>query len=305
MFSRRHPYLFFLLMLCSLAAFTTVGTGLLVFWGTRDSDLLGFDDGGEKVGVIEITGVISDSRDIIGSLKRFREEDAIKAIVVRIDSPGGAVGPSQEIFREIGRTVDRKKVIASMGTVAASGGYYIAAAANGIVANPGTITGSIGVIMGYTDFQQILKKIGLIPVVFKSGEHKDMGSPVRDMSAEEKQILQGFVDKIHRQFVSDVAAGRSMAPEKVGELADGRIYTGEEARTLGLVDRLGNLNDAIEWAGRLGGIEGKVSAVFAREKKLTFLRYITESMAPELLGRMIHSIPAVGYLYRPSGQPAP
>ncbi len=305
MFSRRHPYLFFLLMLSAVVAFATLGLGLLVIWGTSDSDLIAFDRSGEKVGVIEITGFIAEAGDILGNLKRFREEESIKAIVVRIDSPGGAVGPAQEIFREIGRTVQSKKVIASMGTVAASGGYYVAAAADGIVANPGTITGSIGVIMGYTNFQQILKKIGLVPVVFKSGEYKDMGSPVRDMSDEEKKILQEFVAKIHRQFVEDVAAGRKLEPEKIGKLADGRIYTGEEAKALGLVDRLGNLNDSIEWAGRLAGIEGKVTAVYAREKKLTFIKYLMETAVNGLLGRVFSSLPSAAYLYQPTVAPPP
>ena len=191
---------------------------------------MGLDQNGERVAVIEVTGVITDAKETLAALKRFREDKSIKAIVVRIESPGGGVGPSQEIYREIRKTIKQKKVIASLGAVAASGGYYIAAGTEGIVANPGTITGSIGVIMGYTNFQQIFQKIGLVPVVFKSGQFKDMGSPVREMSEQEKKILQGFVDKIHHQFVKDVAEGRKMAVPKVGALADGRIFTGEEAR---------------------------------------------------------------------------
>ena len=300
MFSRRHPILFFVLIFTLIVGVTAVGITLLVVMATSDSDLMATNKNGEKVGVIEINGVISESKDVILNLKRFREDDSIKAIVIRIDSPGGGVGPSQEIFREIRETIKTKKVIASMGTIGASGGYYIAAGANGIIANPGTITGSIGVIIGYTNFQKIFQKIGLVPVVFKSGEYKDMGSPVREMTEKEQKIIQDFVNKIHHQFVRDVAEGRQMDQGKIGNLADGRIYTGEEAKKLGLIDRLGNLNDSIEWAGRLGGIKGKIVTVYAREKKFSFLKYITESAADELFNRLMNSAPTGGYLYYPS-----
>lgn len=299
MFSRRHPYLFFLLLFTTIVAVAAIGVSWLVAWGLGDTGIVGIDKDGEKVGVIEINGVITEAKDVIGILKTYREDDSIKAIVMRIDSPGGAVGPSQEIYREIRKTIKTKKVIASLGTVAASGGYYIASGTSGIIANPGTITGSIGVIMGYTDFQQILQKIGLVPIVFKSGEYKDMGSPVRNMTDQEKKILQGFVNKIHRQFVQDVAEGRKNDPGEIGKLADGRIYTGEEARELGLVDRLGNLNDSIEWAGRLGGIKGKIIAVYAREKKFTLLKYIADTTLNDLYNRLAHPMPSGGYLYRP------
>jgi len=300
MFSRRHPILFFILVFSSIAAAAVLGVALLFLFGSADSDLIGRGRDGEKIGVIEITGVLSEAKTINDSLKRFREDDEIKAIVIRIDSPGGGVGPSQEIFREIRKTVKTKKVVASLGAIAASGGYYVAAGTNGIVANPGTITGSIGVIMGYTNFQKILEKIGLVPVVIKSGQFKDMGSPVREMTGQEKKIIQDFVDKIHNQFIRDVAQGRKMDPKKIGELADGRIYTGEEAKALGLVDRLGNFNDSVEWAGRLAGVEGKVVPVYVRDKKFSLMKYVTESLSSEILNRMVHSTPTAGYLYDPS-----
>ncbi len=295
MFSRRHPYLFFLLtfsaiissfiVLMSLVFKTNVGTAEFAV--------------GDRVGVIEIVGVILDSKDIISNIKEFREDDAIKAIVLRIDTPGGGVGPSQEIYQEVRKTVKSKKVITSMGSVAASGGYYIASGTSGIIANPGTITGSIGVIMGYTNFQEIFKKIGLKAVVVKSGEYKDIGSPVREMSKEEEQILQDFVDKVHHQFVRDVSLGRNMDTEKMALLADGRIFTGEEAKSLGLIDRIGNLEDAIDWAGELGGIKGKVSTVYPKEKRLHFLEYLTDSSIRQLINEVLHSRIKGGYLYTP------
>lgn len=301
MFSRRHPYLFFMLVFSSIMAVAVIGITLIFVLGTRG---VGFDgvikSGGEKVGIIELTGAITESRDIIQNLKRFRENSSIKAIVIRIDSPGGAVGPSQEIFREIRKTVKSKKVIASMGAVAASGGYYVAAGTDGIMANPGTITGSIGVIMAYANFQELLHKIGLFPVVIKSGEYKDIGSPVRKMAKEERKILQDFSDQIHRQFIMDIAEGRGMDQARVKALADGRIFTGEEAKHLELVDRLGNLEDAVEWAGRMGGIKGKISTVYPPEKKFSLMKYLTGSSVKEVISQLINQSLYAGYLYSPS-----
>ncbi len=295
MFSRRHPFLFFILIFSSILAIVIIGTSLLFTLGSQNANF----DFGEKVGIIEIKGVISDSKDIIAHLKQFREDDSIKSIVLRIDSPGGGVGPSQEIFREVRKTIGQKKVITSMGTIAASGGYYVAAGTDGIVANPGTITGSIGVIMGFTNFEELIKKIGLVPIVIKSGKYKDTGSPVRQMTEDEEKILQNFVQRIHMQFVKAIAEGRKMDAEKVKSIADGRIFSGEEAKDLGLVDRLGNLDDAIEWAGRLGGIKGKISTVYAPEKKYSLLRYIIDLSLNTLLNRTIHRDFYGGYLFRP------
>lgn len=272
-----------------------LGITLLILIGTKSSDL----KFGEKVGIIEITGIITDSKSVIHNLKRFREDNSIKAIVLRIDSPGGGVGPAQEIFREIRKTVGVKKIVASMGAVAASGGYYIAAGTDGIVANPGTITGSIGVIIRFANFEDLLSKIGLTPVVVKSGEYKDTGSPVRKMTKEERKILQNFVNQIHKQFIIAVAEGRNMDQSKVEPLADGRIFTGEEAKNLGLIDRIGNLEDAVEWAGRMAGIEGKISAVYARKKKLPFLKYIIDSTLKDLVNNISNPHIWGGYLYHP------
>lgn len=295
MFSRRHPYLFFILIFSSITAAAMLGITLLILIGTKSSDL----KFGEKVGIIEITGIITDSKSVIHNLKRFREDNSIKAIVLRIDSPGGGVGPAQEIFREIRKTVGVKKIVASMGAVAASGGYYIAAGTDGIVANPGTITGSIGVIIRFANFEDLLSKIGLTPVVVKSGEYKDTGSPVRKMTKEERKILQNFVNQIHKQFIIAVAEGRNMDQSEVEPLADGRIFTGEEAKNLGLIDRIGNLEDAVEWAGRMAGIEGKISAVYARKKKLPFLKYIIDSTLKDLVNNISNPHIWGGYLYRP------
>ena len=287
MFSRRHPYLHFILIFSSICSVSAILISLIVLAGIKYSTQDNVTEAEEKVGVIEVTGYISDPQETIQDIRRYREDDSIKAIVLRIDSPGGGVGPSQEISREIQRTtLQDKKIIASLGAVAASGGYYIASAASGIVSNPGTITGSIGVIMGYTDIQGLLQKIGITPVVIKSGQYKDIGSPVRSMTDSEKNILQTFSDQVHRQFITAISEGRHLEYEKVAQIADGRILSGENAFELGLVDRLGNLEDAIAWAGEMGGITGKVSAVYAKDKKLTFIKRLAESSLHEILSQL-------------------
>jgi len=304
MFSRRHPYLFFILVFSSITAVSTVLLSILIFVGFKGMGIGSFMPSGEGVvGVIEVTGPIQDARNVIAELKRFREDETVKAVVIRIDSPGGAVGPSQEIYRETRKTLKKKKVVASMGSVAASGGYYIAAGAGKIVANPGTITGSIGVIMGFANYEELLKKIGLVPIVVKSGEYKDMGSPVRKMTVGERKILKDFAAKIHRQFIQDIVDGRGMDLVQVEALADGRIFTGEESKTLGLVDRLGNLEDAIEWAGRLGGITGEIETIYAREKKLTFLEYLLmNTHLKSFLDRFLYPGVHAEYLYKLSAR---
>ncbi len=282
MFSRRHPFLFFFLVLFSITAVFFAGMTALIFGGSVfikssvSSVVSSSSDG--NVGVVELTGVITSSKKIIEQIKTFKENSSIKAIVLRVNSPGGGVGPSQEIYREIVKTKKTKKIIASFGSVAASGGYYAACASDGIMADPGTITGSIGVIMEYANFQEIMKKIGLAPIVIKSGKFKDIGSPVRPIKEEEKKILQGVADEIHLQFIKDVAKGRGIKQDKIAKIADGRIYTGEKAMEIGLVDKLGNLDDAIDWAGKIGGVKGKIKAVYPEKDRISSLKKLFESL---------------------------
>ena len=224
--------------------------------------------GGERVAVVRIEGVIVDSRDAIEELRKFREHPGVKAIVLRIDSPGGGVVASQEIYSEVlkTRTDGKVKVVASMGNLAASGGYYIAAATDKIVANPGTLTGSIGVIMELANVRGLMEKVGVQSVVIKSGKHKDLASPFRTMSAEDRALLQGVLDDVHDQFIQAVAAGRAMKVNQVRDLADGRVFTGRQARTARLVDELGDLQDAIKLAGKMGGIAGEPRVVETRKR---------------------------------------
>jgi len=241
---------------------------------------------GEKVGVLEVKGVIANVQPTIEELAKFRKDGSVKAVVVRIESPGGGVSPSQELYQEIRRTVREKPVVVSMGSVAASGGYYIACAAQKIYANPGTITGSIGVILQFTNFEELLKKIGFRMEVVKSGPYKDVGNPGREMTAEEKAYLQEMVDNVHQQFVRDVARGRRMKVEKVREVADGRIFTGEQAMELGLVDELGNLKDAINAAAKMAAIEGEPRIVYPEKEKKSVFDYLFDRITEKLANNL-------------------
>lgn len=226
----------------------------------------------DRVALIRVEGIILDSRETIEQLKRYGEDNSVKAIVLRVDSPGGGVVPSQEIYEEVKKIREKgeKKFVVSMGSVAASGGYYIACPADKIVANPGSITGSIGVIMELANIEGLLEKIGVKSIVIKSGRHKDIGSVMREMSAEEKEILQKVLDDVHNQFIEAVANGRGIKEEDVRNIADGRIFTGRQAKEMGLVDEIGNLEDTIKLAAKISGIKGEPKVV-SQEKRPGFL----------------------------------
>jgi protease-4 len=218
--------------------------------------------GGGRVAIVEVEGLIADADRLVRELNRHGEDTSIRAVVVRIQSPGGVVGPTQEIHDAIQRLrTGGKPVVASMGSVAASGGYYLAAAATRIVANPGTLTGSIGVILQLAEIEGLLRKVGIRYEVVKAGRLKDAGSFARPMTPEERAVLQAVLDDMHDQFISAIADGRRMPKERVRALADGRVYSGRMAQQLGLVDALGGLDDAIRLAGELGGITGKPRVV--------------------------------------------
>jgi protease-4 len=222
---------------------------------------------GPQVGVLLVRGLITDSREYIEGLKSFRENSRVKAIVLRVDSPGGGVSAAQEIYREVEKTKAVKPVVASLGSMATSGGYYISCVATKVVANPGTVTGSIGAIAVFPNFEKLFEKIGYSTVVIKSGEFKDIGNPARPMTPEEETLLRDTILEVHDQFVKDVARARGMEEASVRQIADGRILTGAKAKNLGLVDELGNLQDAIELAKTLGHIEGKPEVIYYEKKK--------------------------------------
>ena len=235
--------------------------------------------GSGNVGLIEVKGPITESEKTVRDLHRFGEDDAIKAVIVRVDSPGGAVAPSQEIQAEIERIKERKPVVVSMGNLAASGGYYVATAATRIVANPGTITGSIGVIAQLPNVSEIADRIGFQVNTVKSGAAKDVGNPFRPFTESDRAIYQSVIDDVHKQFVGAVVAGRNLPEEDVRAIADGRVLTGEQAMEAGLVDELGNFQDAVSLAGELGGVEGEPRLVEPRKHDtFPFERLLSQSV---------------------------
>jgi len=253
-----------------------IGVGLII---SRED---GFPIG-ERIAILEIQGVILDSQPYLDSLSKIKKDDGIKAIVLRIDSPGGAVGPSQEIYSEILKLREKKPVIATLGSVGASGGYYIACAAQKILANPGTITGSIGVIAQFVSYEQLLKWAKLDVEVIKSGEFKDVGSPFKKMTETEKQYMQQLIDNVYSQFKLAVSKARGIDSKEMDKIADGRIFTGEQAKNLKLIDELGTLSDAISLAGSLSGIKGEPNVSYYPKKKMNFLDFILSKFETEII----------------------
>jgi len=267
-----------------IGLFLVVFVTFLVWLMTPDWQFLASPN---RVGVIEIRGLIESVQDSLKAFREFRKDANVKCILLRIESPGGGIGASQELYREVKRTTEVKPVVASLGGIAASGGYYIASAASRIVANPGTITGSIGVISYFPNLRELLEKIGITAVIIKSGRFKDIGNPDREMTQEERELLQGTMDEAHRQFIRDVALGRNLPEEKIREIADGRIIMGERAQQLGLVDELGNFEDAVKASAVLGKIEEEPELVYAKKKKSSLLDLLLGSGMSETVDALL------------------
>lgn len=272
-----------------------IGFGLVLLTSTLLPSLE--FSGDDRIALIRVEGVILDAQQTVGDLKNFGESPSVKAIVLRIDSPGGGVVPSQEIYEAVKRVRDKhnKTVVASMGTVAASGGYYIAVATDRILANPGTLTGSIGVIMELANVEGLLKKIGVESLVVKSGQYKDIGSPFRKMGPEDRRILQAVMDDVHRQFIEAVAEGRSLKVEQVRGLADGRIFTGRQAKEANLVDDLGDLAEAVKVAADLAGIEGEPK-VIEPKRRFSIREWLDSRILSALPKVELHSGVTLKYL---------
>jgi protease-4 len=251
---------------------------------------------GNKVALVSIEGPIIDSLDVVDEIKEHVKDHSIKAIILRIDSPGGAVGPSQEIYDEVKKASAEKHIVVSMGSIAASGGYYIASPADMIFANPGTLTGSIGVIMEIPNLEGLMTKIGVRTEVIKSGRHKDMASAFRKMEKEDRELLQGVLDNVHEQFIRAVAEGRKLSVDGIRPIADGRIFTGEQAKGLRLVDELGTLEDAIGKAAELAGISGEPEVV-SKKDRLSIMEML-RSKFPKEFADMFPSV-KIKFLYAP------
>ncbi len=268
---------------------------------------------GPAVGIVPVTGAIVSgepisplsedmaySGRIIDYLRQAQADPAVKAIVLRVNSPGGSVVASNEIYEEL-KKID-KPVVVSMGELAASGGYYISCVADKIVVNPGTLTGSIGVIAQVMNVEELIDNIGLEVTTIKSGPHKDEGSPFREMTEEEKEIWQKIIDESYDLFVEIVAEGRGLSEKEVRKLADGRVYTGQQALELGLADQLGNLQEAIDLAAELGEIKGEPRLIEYRRPPTvleTLMGSLNRPVVPtldEFLGQARY--PTLQYLYQ-------
>ena len=247
---------------------------------------VGTDDGADfpfsdRVQVVEIEGELLESRPILEQLKRYEDSNSVKAILLNIDSPGGGVAVSQEIWAEIKRLREKKDktIVAYLSSTGASGAYYVACAANKIVANPGTIVGSIGVIAEWVNYADLLQWAKLKDIVFKTGEYKDTGSPTRALTDNEKKYFQGLIDDMYVQFVEAVSAGRTLDLQEVRSMADGRVFTGRDAKERKLIDEIGNFQDAVDLTAKLAGISGKPRLLRLNRQRVTLLDVLTTDLS--------------------------
>jgi protease-4 len=252
-----------------------------------------------KVALVRVEGPIIEAKPVVDEIKGYVKDSSIRAIVLRVDSPGGGVVPSQEIYEQVKKARAKKKVIVSMGSVAASGGYYISAPADAIIANPGTITGSIGVIMVVPNLKGLLDKVGIKTEVVKSGKLKDLASVFRGIGPEEREILQGVMDDVHEQFIKAVADDRKLKISRVREMADGRIFSGRQALKAGLVDELGDLDFAVKRAAKMAGIEGEPEIVSKSAKGV--IARLLEGQLPDGISRVLpeFNMKYMYYMYMP------
>ena len=241
-----------------LAVFTLVY--LAMHAGGEQASLHSF---GDKIGVVDLEGVILDPSTVVGQLKKFGEDDSIKAIIIHVNSPGGGVAASEEIYRQVKRLRDEKKkrIVASIETVGASGAYYVSSASNKIFADKGSIVGSIGVIAQYVNYGELLRWAKLKDITLKAGEFKDTGSPTREMTPAEQAYLQSLIDNMHTQFIQAVADGRHAKPQDIRAVANGKVWTGEQALEMKMIDQVGDFQTAVEDTAKSVGIRGEPTLV--------------------------------------------
>jgi protease IV len=253
---------------------TVVALALLLAYGGDSGGDFAF---GNRIQVVDVEGELVDSRPIIEQLKRYEDSKSVPAILLNVDSPGGGVAASQEIYTEIKRLREKKNkiVVAYMSSVGASGAYYLSCPADKIVANSGTIVGSIGVIAEWVNYGDLLQWAKLKDVTFKTGEFKDTGSPTRALTDRERAYFQGLIDDMYVEFVDAVAAGRKLDVEAVRVLADGRVFTGRDAREKKLIDEIGNFQDAVDLTASLAGITGKPNLLRATRQRVTLIDLLT------------------------------
>ncbi len=242
-----------------VAVFTLV---YLSFGGREDSD--SFSGFGSKIAVVELEGIILSPKQVVTQLKKFADDDSVKAIILHVNSPGGGVAASEEIYREVKRIRDEKKkrIVASIETVGASGAYYVASATNKIYADKGSIVGSIGVIAEWVNYGALLRWAKLSPITMKAGEFKDTGNPTREMTPAERAYMQSLIDNMHTQFIQAVAEGRHLKEEDIRAIANGKVWTGEQAAPMKLVDQITDFEGAVKDTAKAVGISGEPTLVW-------------------------------------------
>ncbi len=274
-FSQRHPLLFGFMLIFAAVGIFMVAMAVFSYVLSDKFRHRAMD----TIGVVNVTGIISDSREIVDWINELEKKDTVKAVIVRINSPGGVVGPSQEIYSALKQLGETKTVVASMGAMATSGGYYVASPAHKIVSNPGTLTANIGVKANLTNMQELLRKIGIEDQALYTGKYKDAGTVTRPMTEYERDYLQNLIEDMHDQFVQAVALGRNMDPDEVSALADGRAMTGRQALDVGLVDLLGGMNDAVRLASELAGLKKEIVFLEGPVQRVSLLRKIVGELS--------------------------
>jgi protease-4 len=257
---------------------------------------------GGTIAIVDLDGVITSPKDVVKNLKKFADDDSVKAIVLHINSPGGGVAASEEIYREVRRVRDEKKkpIVASIETVGASGAYYVASGTSKIFADHGSIVGSIGVIMEWYNYADLVKWAKMKNIVIKTGEFKDTGNPARDITPAEQQYLQGMANDMLGQFIASVASGRGLKPEDVKAIADGKVWTGEQAKQMKLIDDLGDFETAIKETAKSVGISGEPTLVRAEKEKHTLFDLVFGDNSDLLPtpGKLMQQNPGFYYLWK-------
>jgi len=289
-FSQRHPFLFGVMMILLAVALIGGATAFFRSMGWAPGSMLG----GDKIGVVHIEGMIMDSTDVVSFIQTLRDDDSIKGVLLRVNSPGGAIAPSQEIYQAVKELNAVKPVVASYGTVAASGGYYSSVPARLIFANPGSITASIGVMAEFVTVTEAMKKLGIKPEVLTTGKYKAAGTPLRELSPAQREQMLDLMNDLHEQFVDHVAEARHIERRKVDAIADGRAVSGRQALKLGLIDQIGSMSQAMTKLKALCGIKGKAGLVDGPEKEVPLIQKILGAVKIDLTS----SLPGWSFSYK-------